>query len=333
MVDIKVLSLFDGISCGQIALERAGIKVDNYYASEIKPHAIKVTLDNFPNTMQLGDVTKIAYDNGYIYIFNTRNEMVDYFNENKGQPLRKLYVGKIDLLIGGSPCQNFSQICIPSKRLGLSGEKSKLFYEYLRLLNEVNPKFFLLENVASMKQEDRERIDDYLKVKSLRINSETLSAQLRDRLYWTNISVEDSPIDKGILLENVLENGYSPRRKALCLLEGYSRPTKTPYRKMRRHVKALNTLIFKDKDHYEKCMSFFNRHFKGLTAKEADAKAEELDVSVFDGVRDLTRLEMERLQTVPEDYTMSVSRNDAASLLGDGWTVDIIAHIFKGLHK
>ena len=330
---LNVLSLFDGMSCGQIALERNGIGVENYLASEIKSHAIKVTLDNYPGTIQLGDITKITYDDGYLYIFNSREEMNTYFNESKGEPIERIFVGEIDLVIGGSPCQNFSQICIPSKRLGLSGEKSKLFYEYLRLLNEVKPKYFLLENVSGMDDEDRKSIDNYLGVKSIRINSELVSAQLRDRLYWTNINITELPKDKNILLKDILESGYSPRKKALCLLEGYSRPTKTPYRKMRRHAKALNTLIFKDEQHYKDCMEFFNKHFKGLPAKEADKIANELDVSVFDGVRDLSQLEMERLQTVPEGYTKSVNRNEAASLLGDGWTVEVIAYIFSFLKE
>ena len=119
---MNVLSLFDGMSCGQIALERAGIKVDNYYASEIKKHAIKVTMDNYPNTIQLGDVTKIQYNDGILYTENGN------FN-----------VGKIDLLIGGSPCQDFSLLKVNGK--GLDGDKSRLFYEYLRLLNEIKPKY------------------------------------------------------------------------------------------------------------------------------------------------------------------------------------------------
>ena len=124
---IKVLSLFDGISCGQIALERAGIKVDKYYASEIKKHAIKVTMEHFPNTIQIGDVTKVSYNDGILYTENGE------FN-----------IGNIDLLIGGSPCQDFS--LINPKGKGLKGDKSRLFYEYLRLLNEIKPKYFLLEN-------------------------------------------------------------------------------------------------------------------------------------------------------------------------------------------
>lgn len=313
-INIKVLSLFDGMSCGRIALERAGIKVDNYYASEIKPHALEVTKHNYPDTIHVGDVTKLEYVNGKLD--NTETT----FN-----------VGEIDLFIGGSPCQNFSAACIPSKRLGLQGEKSSLFYEYLRLLKEVQPKYFFLENVASMDKEDQDKISEYLGVQPVRINSDKFSAQLRDRLYWTNLEV--SPVEdyNAPLLKDVLESGYSPRKKALCLLEGYSRPTSTPYRKMRRHAKSFNTLIFKSESHYNDCMELYNKNFKGLKAKEADKIAENLDLSTFEGIRDLTQTEMERLQTVPEGYTSVVSRNDAASLLGDGWTVDVIAHIFKGI--
>ena len=166
---MNVLSLFDGISCGQIALERAGIKVDNYYASEIKPIAIKVTQAHYPNTIQLGDVTKI---------------------EAKELP-------KIDLLIGGSPCQDFS--CANLTRNGLEGEKSSLFYHYLRLLRELKPKYFLLENVK-MKKADEAKINELLGVEPIAINSKLLSAQNRPRLYWTNIPNIVAPDDKGINL-------------------------------------------------------------------------------------------------------------------------------------
>lgn len=304
------------MSCGQIALEKAGFKVDKYYASEIKPHGIAVTKHNYPNTIHIGDVTKLEFADGKLD--NTETT----FN-----------VGEIDLFIGGSPCQNFSAACIPAKRLGLQGEKSSLFYEYLRLLKEVKPKYFLLENVASMDKEDQDKISEYLGVQPIRINSDKFSAQLRDRLYWTNIDVPTVEDNNAPLLKDILEEGYSPRKKALCLLEGYSRPTSTPYRKMRRHAKSFNTLIFKSEKHYKECMELYNSQFKGLKANDADIIAESLDLSVFEGIRDLTQTEMERLQTVPEGYTSIVSRNEAASLLGDGWTVDVIAHIFKGLQK
>ncbi|QJI52434.1 site-specific DNA-cytosine methylase [Psychrobacillus phage Perkons] len=313
---MKVLSLFDGMSCGQIALERVGIKVDEYYASEIKTYGIAVTQHNYPKTIQLGDITKLEYNDGKL-----DNTEATYD------------VGVIDLLIGGSPCQNFSAACIPSKRLGLQGEKSSLFYEYLRILREVKPKYFLLENVASMDKKDQDAISEYLGIEPIRINSDKLSAQLRDRLYWTNLNVLPIETSISIRLEDILESGYSPRNKALCLLEGYSRPTKTPYRKMRRHAKSFNTLVFKDKEHHDACMKLYNLNFKNLKAREADILAEQLDLSIFEGVRDLNQVEMERLQTVPEGYTSVVSRNEAASLLGDGWTVNVIAHIFKNIEQ
>lgn len=152
---INVLSLFDGISCGQVALERAGIKVNNYFASEIDKHAIKVTQSNYPNTIQIGDVTKV-----------------------KGADLPK-----IDLLIGGSPCQGFS---FAGKQLNFNDIRSKLFFEFVRLLEETKPKYFLLENVK-MKKEYQNIITEYLEVEPITINSNLLSAQNRTRYYWTNI--------------------------------------------------------------------------------------------------------------------------------------------------
>jgi DNA-cytosine methyltransferase len=165
---MNVLSLFDGISCGRVALERAGIKVDNYYASEIKKSAIKCAKENYPNTIHIGDVTKVKYEDGILYTENGD------FN-----------VGQIDILIGGSPCQNFSilNVCGPSGEiLGLEGEKLKLFYEYLRFKNEVNPKFFLLENVK-MKKDSEEQLNEYLNCSGFHINSKLLTFQSRPRIY------------------------------------------------------------------------------------------------------------------------------------------------------
>ena len=157
---MNVLSLFDGMSCGQLALQKANIKVDNYYASEIKKHAIELTQYHFPNTIQLGDITKLHYKDGILYSENGT------FN-----------VGHIDLLIGGSPCQNFSVINIYNMS-GLKGSKSKLFYEYLRLLNEVKPTYFLLENVR-MKKEYYNELNHYLGVKGIEINSNLVSKYLQ----------------------------------------------------------------------------------------------------------------------------------------------------------
>ena len=170
---MNVLSLFDGISCGQIALERAGIKVDNYFASEIDKYAIKVTQKNYPNTIQLGDVCNIKC-----------NELP-----------------KIDLLIGGSPCQGFS---FAGKQLNFNDPRSKLFFEFVRILKEVKPKYFLLENVK-MKKEYQNVISEHLGVEPIEINSALVSAQDRKRLYWTNIPNINKPDDKGILLSDILE--------------------------------------------------------------------------------------------------------------------------------
>ena len=166
---MNVLSLFDGMSCGQIALDKLGIKVNNYFASEIDKHAIKVTQHNYPNTIQLGDVMKV-----------------------KGSDLPK-----IDLLIGGSPCQGFS---FAGKGLNFDDPRSKLFFEYVRLKNELNPKYFLLENVK-MKKEYQNIISGYLGVEPIMINSNLVSAQNRVRYYWTNIPVKGLPNDKSILLK------------------------------------------------------------------------------------------------------------------------------------
>lgn len=169
---INVLSLFDGMSCGQLALQRAGIAYDKYFASEIDKYAIKVTQHNFPNTIQLGDVTQVSGD---------------------GLP-------KIDLLIGGSPCQGFS---IAGKQLNFDDPRSKLFFEFVRLLKECKPKYFLLENVK-MKKEYQDVITDNLGVEPIEINSNLVSAQNRRRLYWTNIPGVTIPEDKGILLKDIV---------------------------------------------------------------------------------------------------------------------------------
>lgn len=272
---INVLSLFDGMSCGQIALERAGIKVNKYYASEIKKHGMALTQHNYPNTEQVGDVTKI-----------------------KVKDLK--YIP--DLIIGGSPCQDLSSA--NSIKLGLNGSKSNLFYEYVRILKEtknINPSVkFLLENV-SMSQEWQDVISSELGVKPILINSSLVSAQMRKRLYWTNIENVTLPIDKGIELASILDiGGYTNKKKAFCLLESESRPRSCNWKRFRRWRKK----------------SFVNIVFTDPT------------LNLFRN-RILSQKELEKLQTVPEDYTSILNRNDAACLLGDGWTVDVVAHIFS----
>tara|TARA_R110000823_G_scaffold2472_1_gene10035 strand:+ start:88 stop:927 length:840 start_codon:yes stop_codon:yes gene_type:complete len=269
--NMNVLSLFDGMSCGQIALDKLGIKVDNYFASEIKPHAIKVAQHNYPNTQQVGDITKL---NGY-------------------------NLPKIDLLIGGSPCQDFSRA--NRKIEGLEGVKSGLFYEYVRLLKETKPKYFLLENVK-MKKEHQDVISEVLGVEPININSKLISAGMRNRLYWTNIPNIKPPDKVDVKLKDILTSGYTTKEKAFCLLESESRPQKTNWKRFRRwRKKGFVNIVF-----------------------------ETPDLNLFKN-RILNQTELERLQTVPDGYTKILSRNDAACLLGDGWTVDVIAHIFKNI--
>jgi len=287
---MKVLSLFDGMSCGQIALERAGIKVDQYFSCEIKPHAIKVTQANYPNTIQLGDITKIGIAKPFL----------DYWIYNKETGERLYNIGDgIDLVIGGSPCQDFSQA--NKVRDGLEGAKSGLFYEFVRLLEEAKPKYFMLENVK-MKKEPQDIISGLLGVEPININSKLITAGMRNRNYWTNIPNVTVPEKIEAKFSDILTSGYTTKEKAYCLLESESRPQKTNWKRFRRwRKKGFVNIVF-----------------------------EREDLNLFHN-RILNQTELERLQTVPEGYTKLLNRNDAACLLGDGWTVDVITHIFKNI--
>ena len=197
---MKVLSLFDGISCGRVALERAGIPVETYYASEIDKYAMSVAQAMYPDTIQIGDVCKIDFTQ---------------------------YIGKVDMIIGGSPCQDLS--IAKQNRQGLQGERSRLFWEYIKALTIIKPKYFLLENVASMKNEDRDAITAVLRgiypeTECIMINSALVSAQQRKRYYWTNWHVEQ-PEDKGILLKDILETGCADREKSRAIISSIGRTT------------------------------------------------------------------------------------------------------------
>jgi len=273
---MKVLSLFDGISCGRIALERAGIKVDKYYASEIKENAIIVSLDNYPDIIQLDDINDIIGTEDYLK--------------------------DIDIIIFGSPCQDLS--IAMKNRQGLKGTKSSLFFEAVRLLNIIKPKYFLMENVARMSKEDKNIITNVLGVEPIRINSKLVSAQLRDRLYWTNIPNVTQPKDKNIKLKDILTSGYTDREKARAILESESRPCVNKEKLVRRYrTTGFGTVVFEDEK---------------LTTESA---------------RVLNQTELERLQTLPNNYTKKLNRNKAAGVIGDGWTVDVIAHIFSFILK
>ena len=300
---INVLSCFDGMSCGRIALERAGIEVDNYFSSEIKPYAIKVANEKYPQDIQnrLGDITKI---DGYS-------------------------LPKTDLLIGGSPCQDFSGA--NKERLGTDGVKSGLFFEYVRLLQETNPKYFLLEN-EKKKKEHQDFVSSIIGCEPILITSELVATHLRHRLYWTNIPLTEMPKDKGLKLNDFLLGGYSDREKARTLLESDSRPLATPIKMAHRYFNTgFTTLIFESKEHYDLIKEHFDKYFKSKSAKEIDDISKNMDLSLYDGLRYMNNREREACQTIPTGYTDSLTQNEAACILGDGWTVDVIAHIFKGL--
>lgn len=312
---MKVLSLCDGMSCGHIALDKAGITIDEYYAAEIKEIGIRCTMDNYPNTIQIGDVNKVHYTNGVL-------------STEKGE----FDVGKIDAVIFGSPCNSFSISMKTDMRIGLDDPiRSGLFYECYRILKEVNPTWFFLENVASMKKSDRDILSEHMGVQPVRINSSLVAPALRDRLYWTNIPNITQPKDKGIKLQDILVDGWTDRDKARCLLVSDSRPLTTPVKMFHRYYSTgFTTLIFKSKEHYEECVKEYERLGGGkrkLTAKELDGYTG----NVFDGVRYMNQEELEKCQNVPEGYTRCLNRNEASDVLGDSWTVDVIAHIFKGL--
>ena len=315
---MNVLSLFDGMSCGRIALDRANIKIDNYYSSEIKDYAIEVANNNYPQDKKnrLGDITTI-----------------------KGSDLPT-----IDLLIGGSPCQDFSGA--NKNRLGVEGSKSRLFYEWLRLKNEVKPKYFLLENVV-MKKDHQDIISKELGCEPIKINSSYFSPQNRNRLYWTNIPlyyVKPKPKTLNGILENGWwndkykrkEKGKAEKDKARCLLESDSRPLSTPVKMFHRYfTTGFTTLIFKSEKHYLDCANHYTENFKHMNAEQINKhiKNSNIDLSIYEGVRYLTPQEREDCQTVPRGYTKGLTDNQIACILGDGWTIDVIAHIFNGLKE
>lgn len=226
-------------------------------------------------------------------------------------------------------CQGFS---FSGKQLNFHDPRSKLFFEYVRILNIVKPKYFLLENVH-MKKEYQETISNFLGVEPYLINSSNFSAQLRKRLYWTNI--EPLPYcDEKIKFQDILETGFTNREKSRCILESESRPLVNKLKMFYRSssVGFLN-IVFRDEATYNKCVSHYEFNFKGLKAKEIDEKLvkEKIDLSVYEGIRVLSQIELERLQTLPEGYTCILDRNKASGLIGDGWTVDVISHILEGI--
>jgi len=276
---MNVLSLFDGISCGQIALERIGIKSDQYFSSEIDEYAIKIVQKRYPNTMQLGDVAKVKGEN----------------------------LPRIDLLMGGSPCQGFS---IAGKRLNFDDDRSKLFFEFVRLLKEVKPKFFLLENVK-MKQEYQDVISYYLGVLPIEINSSLVSAQNRKRLYWTNIPNVAQPQNKNIYIDEILEKDA----ESLIIHNIYGGFKETKHRVFTGKSPTLRTAAG-------------GGHIPSVVKK---GRMSDYSVSDKNSWRKLTPEECERLQTIPAKYTLGFSDTQRYKMIGNGWTIDVICHILKSM--
>lgn len=287
---MKVLSLFDGISCGRVALYRAGIPVDKYYASEIDKYAIQVSQHNYPDTIQLGDVT------------NWREWNVDFAD--------------IDLVIGGSPCQGFSQA---GNRLNFDDPRSELFFVYVDILNFVkykNPNVkFLLENVK-MKQEWVDIINEYLGVKCVAINSNLVSAQNRPRLYWTNINVKSLPKNKGLKIKDIVENAEVESEYGRFI--EFSNFYTVPRAKDGKLINGSYNRIWKTDSHCG-ALSVCN--------------IPRIGCNVFGKVycRKLTIGEAEKLQTLPLGYTSCIKESERFKCIGNGWTVDVIAHIFSFL--
>ena len=292
---MNVLSLFDGMSCGQIALNKLGVKYDKYFASEIDKHAIKVTQKNYPNTKQIGSVTEV-----------------------RGEDLPN-----IDLLFGGSPCQSFSRSGDGS---GFDG-KSGLFWEFVRVLREVKPKYFLLENVV-MKKEWENMITEALGVHPIKIDSSLLSAQKRQRLYWTNIPNISQPKDKKIKLTDVITGiERAPYIDNDLVVKKDSKGIYV------RNATKKGYLLAVDGDGVN--LDFPKS--KTRRGRVSVGKTNTLNTSCNYGfvkggeIYKLNLTEIERLQTVPDNYTDSVSDSQRRKMLGNGWTVDVVAHIFKNI--
>src|SRR4030067_1331911 len=344
-VEMNVLSLFDGMSCGQLALQRADVHYDNYFASEIDKYAIKITQKNFPNTIQLGDI----------------NNWIDW------------NLPQIDLLIGGSPCQG---VAVAGQGLNFSDPRSQLFFRFVDCLKWYKPKWFLLENVK-MKKEWQNIISEYLGVEPIEINSALVSAQSRKRLYWTNIPNIIQPGNKGIFLRDIIENGEVDRDKSYCIdanyfkggsLKMYLEKSKRQIVNLPFHQSEKRLMVktiphgyikeeIKERDKYPslvgqdsstkyviRCIQtgiadinaidIINRTYDvegkspALTSMQGGHREPKITVSRTTW-RKLTPLECERLQTAPDNYTEGVSNTQRYKMIGNGWTVDVIAHIFS----
>ena len=287
---MKVISLFDGISCGRVALDRAGIEIEKYVAFEIDKNAIAISKKNYPDIVHCGDVTTADFTTFYGF----------------------------DLLIGGSPCQSLS-ITQSKTRQNLDG-KSKLFFEFVRALEEVKPKYFLFENVASMKDECKQVISECLGCEPVFIDSADFSAQSRPRYYWTNIPVDLLYGKSDKVLRDIMQEDVS---------EKYFYSFQLVDVDMTKQVCAMLDTGFK----YEMTRRVLNPDFKCHTLTCVTGGGHQKKVMDNNRARKITPLEYERLQTLPDNYTAGVSDTARYTACGNGWTVDVIAHILKGLKE
>ena len=280
---MNILSLFDGISCGRVALERAGVKVDNYYASEIDEFAIKVSRFNHDDVQQIGNVLNID----------------------------ETALPKIDLIMGGSPCQGFS---FAGKGLAFEDPRSRLFFEFVDLIERCQPKYFLLENVR-MKKEFLDIITEYLEVEPILINSSLVSAQNRQRYYWTNIPNVGPPEDTcSDMLQDILE----PRPSRKYLAGQQLRDNYQGGNQLNPNYKSQANRIHDIDKKAPTIMAGSHGYANGYVNQNGD-------------IRRLTPIECERLQNLPDNYTDGVSDTQRYKGLGNGWTIDVIAHILRNM--
>ena len=311
---MKVLSLFDGISCGRLALERANLPVKRYDAFEIDKYAIAVSKNNFPDIVHHGDVFK------------------GDFKKFKGY----------DLLIGGSPCTYWS-VAKKGRETTADGEGFRLFMEFVRALKESQCRYFIYENNYSIHQNIKAEISEKLGVQPIMINSALVSAQNRKRCYWTNIPSVIQPQNKGILLKDILESGIGWQDKSYCMTASYNGAVfrNTLERKQRTMVaepviKPIRVGEYGKGGQGQRIYSVYGKSVS-LTADGGGqgAKTGLYKIDLPDGdyiIRKLTPVEAERLQTLPDNYTMGISNTQRYKCIGNGWTVDVIAHILGGLH-
>lgn len=339
---MNVLSLFDGMSCGQLALQRADIKVKNYFASEIDKYAIEVAKKNFPDIVHVGDVTDIM-----------RGIPMDRV---KDDCLLEMMATNIDLILAGSPCQGFS---FAGRQLNFDDPRSKLFFEFIRIVNNINTRKaqlgkpqvkFLLENVR-MKKESQDVITNALGVEPIAINSALVSAQNRNRLYWTNIPNVTQPHDKGIVLADILEDlpfDEAPNYlkgtwcgrvrgdlvksvdddKAHCLTASMYKGQIPTFVKSK---KPIQVGVANDIKGFDIIKRVYSPQGKSPTLTTMQGGHRQPKVAMDNLYRKLTPLECERLQTLPDNYTEGVSNTQRYKMIGNGWTVDVIAHILKGI--